>query len=89
MEIELRTRSLIAELIIKSGNAKIEEDLAIVKNGIGHIPDADIEMFITIAREMNLFNGKSDVDFVKMVYDAFLSDYERSTFIELVSNGCV
>lgn len=89
MEIELRTRSLIAELTIRSGNAKIVEDLAVVKNGIGHIAESDIEKFVTIAREMNLFNGKSDIDFVKMIYNAFLSDYERSTFIEEVSQGCV
>lgn len=87
MEIELRTRSLVAELIVKSGNAKIEEDLAIVKNGIGHISDADIEKFVTIAREMNLFNGKSDVDFVKMIYDAFLNDWEQTQFLELVAEN--
>jgi len=89
MEIELRTRSLIAELTIKSGNAKIEEDLAVLNKGVATIPDADIEKFITIAREMNNFNGKSDVEFVKMVYESFLSDYERSQFLEDVSQGCV
>ena len=89
MELELRTRSLIAELTIKSGNAKIEEDLAVLNKGVAKIPQSDIEKFITIAREMNLFNGKTDVEFVKMVYDAFLSDYERSQFIEVVSEGCV
>jgi hypothetical protein len=85
MEIELRTRSLIAELTIKSGNAKIEEDLAVLNKGVATIPDADIEKFITIAREMNSFNGKSDVDFVKMIYEAFLSDYERQSFLDAVS----
>jgi hypothetical protein len=84
MEIELRTRSLIAELTIKSGNAKIEEDLAVVSKGKAHIPDADIEKFITIARDMNWFNGKSDVDFVKMVYEAFLNDSEREKFLDTV-----
>ena len=67
MEIELRTRTLIAELTIKSGNAKIEEDLAILDKGVATIPDAEIKKFITIAREMNNFNGKSDDDFVKMI----------------------
>jgi len=67
MEIELRTRSLIAELTIKSGNAKIEEDLAILNKGVATIPDVEIKKFITIAREMNNFNGKSDDDFVKMI----------------------
>jgi hypothetical protein len=85
MEIELRTRSLIAELTIKSGNTKIEEDLAILNKGVAKIPDSDIEKFITIAREMNNFNGKSDVDFVKMIYEAFLSDYERQTFLDAIS----
>jgi hypothetical protein len=85
MEIELKTRSLIAELAIKSGNAKIEEDIAIVKNGSGYIPDEDIETFITIARDMNCFNGKSDIEFVKMVYEAFLNDSEREHFLNIVS----
>jgi hypothetical protein len=84
MEIELRTRSLMAELTVKSGNAKIEEDVAQVRKGIGYIPDELIEKFITIARDMNQFNDKSDVAFVKMVYDAFLNDAERAEFLEAV-----
>ena len=84
MEIELRRRSLIAELIVKSGNAKIEEDVAEVKKGVGYIPDELIEKFVTIARDMNQFNDKSDVDFVKMVYEAFLNDAERVEFLKSV-----
>jgi hypothetical protein len=87
MEIELKTSSLIAELTIKSGNAQIQEDLAtIIGNGGGaQIPNFNIEQFITIAREMNSFNGKSDIDFVRMVYEAFLNDYERECFLSLVN----
>ena len=84
MEIELRTRGLIAELTIKSGNAKIEEDLAVVSKGKAYIPDDNIEKFITIARDMNWFNGKSDIDFVKMVYEAFLNDSEREAFLDMI-----
>lgn len=53
MQIELRTCGLLAELSFKSGNAKIEEDVAEVTKGVGYIPDELIEKFITIARDMN------------------------------------
>jgi hypothetical protein len=86
MEIELKTSGLIAELSIKSGNTKITEDIAIVDKGVGRIEDWQIEKFISIAREMNLYNNKSDLEFVKMVHDAFLNDAEREEFlIDLVS----
>lgn len=61
-------------------------DAAIVEKGVSRIEDAQIEKFVTIAREMNLYNDKSDLEFVKMVHDAFLNDSERKDFlIELVS----
>lgn len=81
MEIELKTKGLIAELLVKSGNAKITEDIAIIEKGVGRIEDAQIEKFVTIAREMNLYNNKSDLEFVKMVHDAFLNDVERKEFL--------
>ena len=84
MEIELTTRPLIANLTIKSENTKIVEDLAIVSNGRGYIPDVCIENLISIAREMNIYNGKTDIDFVQMVYEAFLSDSERETFLSII-----
>lgn len=84
MEIELRTGTLIAEVIITSANTKIKEDLAVVKNNKGIIPTEEIEKLLTVAREMNLFNGKSDVDFVTTVFDAFLSDHEKEQFLSNV-----
>ena len=84
MEIELNPKGLTAEIIIKSGNAKIEEDLAVVNKGEAHIPDSDIEKFIGIARDMNWFNGKSDVDFVEMIYNAYLNDSEREEFLDKI-----
>ena len=87
MQIELRTCGLLAELSFKSGNLKFEEDVAEVKKGIGYIPIELIEKFITIARDMNQFNDKSDVHFVKMIYDAFLNDTEREEFLQLISES--
>lgn len=86
MEIKLKTRSLVAELIIETGSAKIEEDVAGFKNGEPHISNDFIENLIDIAREMNRFNKKSDVDFVKMIYDAFLNDSERAQFLSDVTD---
>jgi hypothetical protein len=85
MEIELKTRSLSAELIVTSGNAKISEDIADIKKGRGHIPLDLIEHFVTIAREMHNYNKSgSDIEFVKIVYDAFLLDGERQSFYKLI-----
>jgi len=84
MEIKLRTKSnIIAELEIKSGNTVITEDLA---DSNGKINLSEIERLVTIAREMNTFNKKSDIDFVKMIYDAFLNDAEQAEFCDLVKS---
>ena len=48
-----------------------------------------IEKFITIARDMNQFNDKSDVAFVKMAYEAFLNDAERAEFLEAVTQHSI
>lgn len=88
MEIKLRTRSYIAEIVVESGNAKITEDLARMNSSTGNafIPDDEIYDFITVAREMHLFNKGRDIDFVKMVYEAFLTDRERAEFLDTVGN---
>ena len=82
MEIILKTNSIIAEVIIRTGSTKIIEDVA---NSSGKIPDSEIENFITIAREMNVYNKKSDVDFVKMIYDNFLNEGEQDELRNLIS----
>jgi hypothetical protein len=87
MEIELKTSALIATLKIKSGNAKIEEDLAEIENGVMVIPKNEVMNFITIAREMNYYNGKSDIDFVKMIYEALLNDSAKECFLYAVTHG--
>jgi hypothetical protein len=72
------------ELRIEKRNMTITEDLTICTDKGWVVPDNTIENFITIARDCNLFNGESDVDFVKSIYDAFLNDYEREEFLELI-----
>jgi hypothetical protein len=44
-----------------------------------------MEMLITIANELSRFNDNSDVKFVKMIYDRFLTDYEQADFMELIN----
>lgn len=88
MEIKLNTRYTLAEMVIESGNTKIREDVSEMSKGGGYIiPDKNIENLITIAFEMSLFNGVSDVSFVKKLYDNFLSDSERDEFMELISTN--
>ena len=82
MEIDLRTRTLIGELTVRSGNASITEDIVCMKNGDPYIPEDIIERFITVANEMSRFNDVSDVDFVLKIAEAFLNDSERRELIE-------
>lgn len=83
MEIKTRTKEgSFVELQIESGNTRITEDLAIIKNGKWVVPENEIEQFITIANECSRFNGTSDVNFVKKIFEAFLNDAERSEFLE-------
>jgi hypothetical protein len=85
MEIKLNTRGLVADLIVTSGNATILEDVAEINSGFGHIPVNLILEFMAIANQMHNYNRNgSDVKFVKMVHDAFLSDSEKQTFYELL-----
>ncbi|HEX7846455.1 MAG TPA: hypothetical protein VF476_11705 [Chitinophagaceae bacterium] len=85
MQFNLRNVSnIIAELTIKSDNTIITEDLATGKGGT--IPRSTIEQFITVAREMNLFNKNTDVDFVEMVAEALLNNNELEELIERLSN---
>jgi hypothetical protein len=74
------------ELRIEKHDMTISEDLTVCTDKGWVVPDNTIENFITIARDCNLFNGESDVDFVKSIYDAFLNDYEREQFLELIKN---
>ena len=91
MEISVRTKpDSFVELRIDTHNVTITEDLtvtSIYKNRFFVVPDATIEQFITVARDCNLFNDKSDVDFVKKIYEAFLNDYEREQFLEAIKGG--
>jgi len=86
MEIKLTKTSLIAELTIKSGNATISEDLAKIGENSAYIPNEEINKFIDVARDMNFFNGKSDVDFLKMIYDGYLTQSEQEEFRDLINN---
>lgn len=86
MELNLRTRNLSAELKISNYDNVITQDIAIIKDRKGYIPDDIVENFITTALEMHRYNGKSDVDFVKMIHDNFLSIYEKEEFIERIND---
>lgn len=90
MDIKTRVKDgSFVELQIESGNTKITEDLATLKSGKWVVPENEIEQFVTIANECSRFNGISDVDFVKKIFDAFLSDYEKSQFLEAVAQHSI
>jgi hypothetical protein len=75
------------EIQIESGNTKITEDLERSVNGKWIVPESDIEQFLTIANDCSRFNGVADVDFVKIVADAFLSDCEKEELVNRLLNG--
>lgn len=90
MDIKTRVKDgSFVELQIESGNTKLTEDLATLKNGKWVVPENEIEQFVTIANECSRFNGTSDVDFVKKIFDAFLSEYEKSEFLEAVGQHSI
>ena len=87
MDIKLRVRSdSFAELRIETHSVTITDDLTVYENNKWGVPDATIESFINIARDCNTFNGSTDVEFVKKIYEAFLNDYEREQFLEAIKN---
>jgi len=84
MDITTRIKDgLFVELQVKSENTTLTEDLAVRKKEGWKVPDLEIEQFISIANECSRFNGTSDVDFVKNIFDNFLNDSEKERFIEL------
>jgi hypothetical protein len=91
MEISVRTKpDSFVELRIDTHNVTITEDLtvtSIYENKKVVVPDATIEQFITVANDCSRFNGISDLDFVKNIYEAFLNDYEREQFLEAIKGG--
>lgn len=86
MDFKLRTKSKLAVLTIKTGNAEFVEDLASYNREKERwfVDEDIIEKFISLANDLNRFNGTSDVEFVKNIYEAFLSDNERKEFLEKV-----
>lgn len=87
MNIKLRVKTdSFAELRIETHNVTITDDLTVYENNKWGVPDDTIESFINIARDCNTFNGSTDVEFVKKIYEAFLSDYEREQFLEAIKN---
>jgi hypothetical protein len=81
------SRNSFVEIQIESGDTKITERLERSVNGKWIVPESDIEQFLTIANDCSRFNGVADVDFVKMVADAFLSDGEKEEFANRLLNG--
>ena len=88
MDIKLRVKTgSFAELRIETHNVTITDDLTVYENRKWSVPDVTIESFINIARDCNSFNGSTDVEFVKKIYEAFLNDYERGEFLREVIEG--
>ena len=87
MELTTRTwNNSIFEIEIESGNAFIKDDISIrnVKKKTYEVDNNVYESFITAAAEMSRFNNKTDVEFVKDIFDNFLNDHEREEFLELI-----
>jgi hypothetical protein len=85
MEIKLTTSQFVAEITIECGNARITEDLTILVNGEWRVDVGFIENLITVAINLNRFNGKNDVGFVKEIFERFLNDGERKELLEILN----
>ena len=83
MEIKVRTYESLCEVEIESENTKIVEDVTFRNRAREYEADEElIEQLITCAFDMNRFNGKSDVDLVKEIFECFLNNHEKECFIE-------
>lgn len=71
-------------LIVVNGSTTISETVSGYYNGSISVPESDIEMLITAANDLSRFNGVTDVDFLKKIYDAYLSDNEKIEFLNLI-----
>ena len=72
MEVSTREYCSIFETTIKTDSVEIVESGA---------EESLAEDFITAAFEINRFNGKSDVDTLKELYNSFLSAGEQEEFL--------
>lgn len=79
----------IIELTVEGDNFTIQEDVSNYesKEKKYKVDETLIEGLITAARELSLFNGESDVDFVKKIADSFLTLGERQELIEELEGG--
>lgn len=89
--MEVSTRIIsgynFCELTVKSHNTSITEDVSNYKGGGKYEADENvIEQLFTSGFEISRFNGKSDVTTVKMIFENYLSDREKLTFIELITD---
>jgi hypothetical protein len=81
IEFDTRGRLLIEDKNLSMSTWPIER----LSGNEYYVDINTIETFITVARDMNFFNKKSDVDFIKMIYDTFLNDAERQAFKHIIT----
>lgn len=72
-------------ITVKHEATTIKEDVVEKIGSNWRVPQGIIEEFITAANEMSRYNEVNDIDFVKMIFDCFLSDYEQALFIEQIT----
>lgn len=86
MELQVKQNGIICELIVKSETAKIVEDVA---DSAGHnkfeVDQKLIENIFTAGIDLMRYNKKSDVETIKMLFDAFLNDSERIEFLQQIN----
>ena len=85
MDIEIRTyANTLCEMIVDCDNTKIREDLTFlnIKADKYEVDENIVEQLITAAFDITRFNGRSDVDLVKEIFENFLNSHEQQEFLE-------
>lgn len=72
MEIRVNNRGTLCDVIVKSGNTNILEDVVCGNK----IEDGLIEQMFTSAFELSRFDNISDVDTIRTLIDNFLNESE-------------
>jgi len=73
-----------AELIIETGGAVIRKDLSNYNRDAKKwtVDSSTIEQFITVANELSRFNQQGDIEFVKNIIEAFLTEGEKEELFD-------
>lgn len=84
--MDIRFKPNTRELIVEAHFSKITEDVAIYSSKECKVDETIADKLVQAAVDMYRFNGKTDIEIVKEIYEVFLTFDERGTFLKLITS---